>query len=73
VTDERRKELIAKAADAGEDAFKLIIDACVKTVEDEDLSNEDAEKVIEYYMIPLNKVSKILVRARIYAAINERR
>lgn len=73
MTDERRKELIGKAADAGEDAFRLIIDACVKTVEDEDLTNEDAEKVIEYYMIPLSKVAKIIVRARIYAAINEKR
>ena len=73
MTDERRKELIRKAADTGEDVFRLIIDACVKTIEDEDLPNEEAEKVIEYYMIPLSKIAKILVRARIYAAINEKR
>lgn len=61
------------AADAGENAVELIIDACVKTVEDEDLSNEDAEKVIEYYLIPLSKIAKIIVRDRIYAAINRKR
>ena len=73
MTDVRRKELVARAAEAGEYAFELIIEACVETVEDDDLSNEDAEKVIEYYLIPLSEIAKIIVRDRIYAAINRKR
>lgn len=53
--------------------MSLIADECVKLIEDEDLSNEDAETVIEFYLIPLSGISKIVTREKIYMMINERR
>lgn len=73
MTDVRKKELIAKASDAGWKAMNVIIDECVKLIEDEDLPNEDAEAVIEFYLIPLSGITKLITRDMICRKINEKR
>ena len=47
--------------------------AAVDAVEKEDLENEDAEKVIEWYLVSFKKDARAILRNNIIERLNERR
>lgn len=47
--------------------------ACVDAIEKEDLENEDAEEVIEWYLVAFKRDARAILRQNIIHRLNEKR
>ena len=73
MTDKQRLNLINHASDVGAAMMFSAELACVNAIEKEDLENEDAEKVIEYYLVAFKEDARAILRHNIICRLNEKR
>ena len=73
MTNGQRLNIINHASNVGAGAMLAVEMACVDTIEKEDLENEDAEQVIEWYLVPFKKDARAILRRHIIERLNERR
>ena len=73
MTNEQCLRIMRHATDVGAAIMLSAELACVDAIEKEDLENEDAEKVIEWYLVSFKKDARAILRDNIISALNERR
>lgn len=73
MTDKQCLNLIKHASHVGAAVMLSAEMACVDAIETEDLDNEDAEKVIEWYLVSFKESARELMRHNIIASLNEKR
>ena len=73
MTDKQLLNLRQHASHVGAAVMLSAEMACVDAIETEDLENEDAEKVIEWYLVPFTPSAREIMRRNIIEDLNERR
>lgn len=73
MTNGQRLNIINHASNVGAGAMLAVEMACCDVIEKEDLENEDAEQVIEWYLVPFKKDARTILRRHIIERLNERR
>lgn len=73
MTDKQRLDIMRHATDVGAAIMLSAELACVDAIEKEDLENEDAEKVIEWYIVSFKRDARAILRHNIICRLNERR
>lgn len=73
MTDKQRLNIMRHAADVGAALMLSAELAAVDAIEKEDLENEDAEEIIEWYLVTFKKDARAILRNNIIERLNERR
>ncbi len=73
MTNEQRLSIMKHATNVGAAVMLSAELACVDAIEEEDLENEDAEKVIEWYLVAFKKDAREIMRHNIIDRLNEKR
>lgn len=73
MTNQQRLNIINHASNVGASVMITVEKACVDAIESEDLENEDAEQVIEWYLISFDEGARELMRRQIIRRLNEKR
>ncbi len=73
MTDKQRLNIMKHATSVGAIVLSFAEQAAVDAVETEDLENEDAEKVIEWYLVAFKKEAREILRRNIICRLNEKR
>ena len=73
MTDKQRLNIMKHATNVGAAVMLSAELAAVDAIEKEDLENEDAEKVIEWYLVAFKKDARAILRHNIIERLNERR
>ena len=73
MTNEQRLNIINHASTVGTAVMLSAEMACVDAIEKEDLENEDAEKVIDWYLVAFKKDARAIMRHNIIRRLNEKR
>ena len=73
MTDKQRLNIMCHATHVGAAIMLSAEKACVDAIETEDLENEDAEQVIDWYLVAFKKDARAILRHNIIERLNEKR
>lgn len=73
MTDKQCINIIRHATNVSAAVMLSVEMAAVDAIEKEDLENEDAEKVIEYYLVAFKEEAREKMRHNIICRLNEKR
>ena len=73
MTDKQRLNIVRHATNVGAAVMLSVEMAAVNAIEKEDLENEDAEEVIEWYLVAFKEDARAILRHNIICRLNEKR
>ena len=73
MTDKQRLNIMNDASNVGATIMLSAELAAVDAIEKEDLENEDAEQVIDWYLVAFKKDARAILRHNIIERLNEKR
>ena len=73
MTDGQRFNIMKHATHVAAAVMLAAEKGCVDAIETEDLENEDAEKVIEWYLVAFREDARAIMRQNIIYRLNEKR